>query len=125
MLDISQVEESITLRRPPLPPSSKEAPEDLVILRTDSLAERARKMQLKKQSSLERENSRERSQPRSVEKFVFLQRLKRIVFTNTYFIIIREKSPTPDLQTKKLADRKEKEDNFLKSKEVQLLLQVR
>lgn len=71
MLDISQVEESITLRRPPLPPSSKEAPEDLIILRTDSLAERARKMQLKKQSSLERESSRERSQPRSLEKFVF------------------------------------------------------
>lgn len=81
MLDISQVEESITLRRPPLPPTSKEAPEDLVILRTDSLAERARKMQLKKQSSLERETSRERSQPRSVEKFVFLKRfINKIIF---------------------------------------------
>lgn len=66
--DTSPVEESITIKRPPLPPSSKEAPEDLVILRTDSLAERARKMQLKKQNSVERESSRERSLPRSIEK---------------------------------------------------------
>lgn len=71
-LDIAQVEESITLRRPPLPPQSKEAPEDLVIMRTDSLAERARKMQLiKKQGSVEREGSREKSlPPRPVEKCV-------------------------------------------------------
>lgn len=68
VLDITQVEESITLRRPPLPPMSKEAPEDLVIMRTDSLAERARKMQLKKQGSVERESSREKSIPRSIEK---------------------------------------------------------
>lgn len=68
VLDITQVEESITLRRPPLPPSSKEAPEDLVIMRTDSLAERARKMQLKKQGSVERESSREKSIPRAIEK---------------------------------------------------------
>lgn len=68
VLDISQVEESITLKRPPLPPMSKEAPEDLVIMRSDSLAERARKMQLKKQSSVERENSREKSIPRTIEK---------------------------------------------------------
>lgn len=67
-LDIAQVEESITLRRPPLPPLSKEAPEDLVIMRSDSLAERARKMNLKKQSSLDRESSREKSMPRSIDK---------------------------------------------------------
>lgn len=69
-LDIGQVEESITVRRPPIPPLSKEAPEDLVILRSDSLAERARKMQLiKKQNSIEREMSRERSLPRGVERY--------------------------------------------------------
>lgn len=73
MLDISQAEESITLKRPPLPPSSREAPDDLVILRTDSLAERARKMQLKKQSSLERDGSRERSLTRSFEKYIQFQ----------------------------------------------------
>lgn len=69
MFDISPIEESITLKRPPLPPSSKEAPEDLIILRTDSLAERARKMQLKKQNSVEREGSREKSLPRSIDKY--------------------------------------------------------
>lgn len=68
VLDTSEVEESVVVRRPPLPPSSKEAPDDLVILRTDSLAERARKMQiLKRQSSSEREGSRERSQSRSFD----------------------------------------------------------
>lgn len=67
-LDLAQVEESITLRRPPLPPQSKEAPEDLVIMRSDSLAERARKMNLKKQGSIEREGSREKSLPRAIEK---------------------------------------------------------
>lgn len=71
MLDISQVEESITIRRPPLPPTAaKESPaDDFIILRTDSLAERARKMNLKKQNSLERESSREKSLPRSIEKY--------------------------------------------------------
>lgn len=69
-LDIEQVEETFTLKRPPIPPLSKEAPEDLVILRTDSLAERARKMQLiKKQNSAEREMSRERSLPRGAERY--------------------------------------------------------
>lgn len=53
---MSQVEESYTVRRPPIPPQSHEAPEDLTILRSDSLAERVRKMQLiKKQNSVERE----------------------------------------------------------------------
>lgn len=71
-LDMSQVEESFTLRRPPIPPVSKEAPEDLVILRSDSLAERARKMQLiKKQNSVEREMSRERSLPRTVDRYAY------------------------------------------------------
>lgn len=55
--DIPQVEESYTLRRPPLPPNpTKDQPEDFTILRTDTLAERVRKMQmLKKQNSLDRE----------------------------------------------------------------------
>lgn len=62
-----QVEESYTLRRPPLPPHSKEAPEDLTILRTDTLAERVRKMQLlKKQNSLDREI---RARKTSIEKY--------------------------------------------------------
>lgn len=53
----TQVEESFTLRRPPLPPNPiKDAQEDFTILRTDTLAERVRKMQmLKKQNSLDRE----------------------------------------------------------------------
>lgn len=52
--DTPAVEESFTLKRPPRPPQGKE--EDLTISRTDSLAERVRKMQLlKKQNSLDRE----------------------------------------------------------------------
>lgn len=58
------VEESFTLKRPPRPRQDKE--EDLTISRTDSLAERVRKMQLlKKQNSLDREL---RSQQSSIEK---------------------------------------------------------
>lgn len=55
-LDMSQVEETFIVRRPPIPPQTQEAPEDLTILRTDTLAERVRKMQMiKKQNSVERE----------------------------------------------------------------------
>lgn len=58
------VEESFTLKRPPRPPQGRE--EDLTISRTDSLAERVRKMQLlKKQNSLDREL---RSRQSSIEK---------------------------------------------------------
>lgn len=58
-----QAEESFTLRRPPLPPKEGD---ELTILRTDSLAERVRKMQLlKKQNSLDREI---RSRQNSIEK---------------------------------------------------------
>lgn len=60
-----QVEESFTLKKPPRPPSAKET-EDLTITRSDSLAERVRKMQLlKKQNSIEREL---RSRQSSIEK---------------------------------------------------------
>lgn len=62
-----QVEETFTLRKPPRPPSNpiKET-EDLTISRSDSLAERVRKMQLlKKQNSIEREI---RSRQSSIEK---------------------------------------------------------
>jgi hypothetical protein len=78
------VEESFTLKRPPLPPpssssnsNSQQRPqsiavsetteENIVINKTDSLAERVRKMQMiKRQGSLERElsNSRENSVPK-------------------------------------------------------------
>lgn len=58
------------MRRPPLPPTSKESPDDWVILKTDSLAERVRKMNLKKQKSMEREGSREKSVPRKADKYV-------------------------------------------------------
>ena len=72
------VEESFTLKRPPLPPSSSssqqrqslsnavEAEETIIISKTDSLAERVRKMQMiKRQGSLERDtSSRENSIPR-------------------------------------------------------------
>lgn len=85
-MDIEQVEETFTLKRPPIPPLSKEPPEDLVILRTDSLAERARKMQLiKKQNSVERELSRERSLPRSVERYnIYL-----LLFSTEKFSLVR------------------------------------
>lgn len=57
------IEESFTLKRPPRPRQSKE---DLTISRTDSLAERVRKMQLlKKQNSLDREI---RTRQSSIEK---------------------------------------------------------
>lgn len=73
------VEESFTLKRPPIPPQtsasspspqrpqSVNSEETIVISKTDSLAERVRKMQMiKRQGSLERElsNSRENSVPR-------------------------------------------------------------
>lgn len=72
------VEESFTLKRPPLPPSSSsqqrqsfsnavDAEETIIITKTDSLAERVRKMQMiKRQGSLEREltSSRENSIPK-------------------------------------------------------------
>lgn len=58
-------ESSFTLRRPPLPPKDNED-SATTILRTDTLAERVRKMQLlKKQNSLDREN---RSRQSSTEK---------------------------------------------------------
>lgn len=61
-----QVEETFTLKKPPRPPPTKEGAEDLTISRTDSLAERVRKMQLlKKQNSIEREI---RSRQSSIEK---------------------------------------------------------
>ncbi|GAB0098805.1 putative leucine-rich repeat-containing protein DDB_G0290503 isoform X1 [Sergentomyia squamirostris] len=90
-------ETSYTIKRPPLPPSTanktaSDIPDDLVILKTDSLAERYRKMQiLKQRQSIERESSRERSLPRKSEE-------------------IRDKSPSPaivkkDTETsKKLAE---------------------
>lgn len=60
------VEESFTLKRPPRPPQGSLPLEDLTIIRTDSLAERVRKMQLlKKQNSLDREI---RSRQSSIEK---------------------------------------------------------
>lgn len=63
---IPQVEESFTLKRPPRPqPNNGKAP-DTTISRSDSLAERVRKMQLlKKQNSLERET---RTRQSSIEK---------------------------------------------------------
>lgn len=64
IFDAPQVEESFTLRRPPRPPQNKE--DDLIITRSDSLAERVRKMQLlKKQNSIDREI---RSRQSSIEK---------------------------------------------------------
>lgn len=75
------VEESITLKRPPIGPSASASnskmngngnansstdSEELVITKSDSLADRVRKMQMiKRQGSLERETSRENSVPRS------------------------------------------------------------
>lgn len=66
-LDIPQVEESFTLKRPPRPQSiNGKAPPDITISRGDSLAERVRKMQLlKKQNSLDREI---RTRQSSIEK---------------------------------------------------------
>lgn len=62
--EIPQVEETFILKRPPRPPQSNN--DDLTITRTDSLAERVRKMQLlKKQNSLDREL---RSRQSSIEK---------------------------------------------------------
>lgn len=69
-LDLSSIEESstITVKRPPIPPKDKEK-EEIIIYKTDSLAERVRKMSLiKKQGSVERETSRERSVPKKIEK---------------------------------------------------------
>ncbi|XP_031627694.1 myosin heavy chain, non-muscle isoform X3 [Contarinia nasturtii] len=64
--EVPQVEESFTLRKPPRPPIIKQDSEDLTISRSDSLAERVRKMQLlKKQNSIEREL---RSRQSSIEK---------------------------------------------------------
>ncbi|XP_062135909.1 myosin-1 isoform X4 [Drosophila sulfurigaster albostrigata] len=69
-LDINEVEQTLTQGRVTSSPSKTSSiPDELVILSTDSLAERVRKMNLlKKQRSLNsRENSRERSVPRRDE----------------------------------------------------------
>ncbi|KAH8305458.1 hypothetical protein KR018_006130 [Drosophila ironensis] len=70
-LDIKEVEHSLTpsARVTSSPSKTSSIPDELVILSTDSLAERVRKMNLlKKQRSLNsRENSRERSVPRREE----------------------------------------------------------
>ncbi|KAH8263745.1 hypothetical protein KR044_013373 [Drosophila immigrans] len=69
-LDINEVEQTMTQGRVTSSPSKTSSiPDELVILSTDSLAERVRKMNLlKKQRSLNsRENSRERSVPRRDE----------------------------------------------------------
>ncbi|KAH8333484.1 hypothetical protein KR059_000235 [Drosophila kikkawai] len=70
-LDIKEVEHALTpsTRVTSSPSKTSSIPDELVILSTDSLAERVRKMNLlKKQRSLNsRENSRERSVPRRDE----------------------------------------------------------
>ncbi|XP_037828813.1 nucleoporin nup211 isoform X3 [Lucilia sericata] len=67
-LDIKEVENSLSLNSS-ASSSSKNIPDDLVILSTDSLAERVRKMNLlkKQRSQNSRESSRERSVPRKQE----------------------------------------------------------
>ncbi|XP_055710579.1 myosin-10 isoform X2 [Phlebotomus papatasi] len=78
-------DETVTIKRPPLPPSAtktaSDIPDDLVIQKSDSLAERYRKMQALKQRQNSRESSRERSLPRKMEE--------------------KEKSPSPALPAKK------------------------
>uniref|UniRef100_T1PEI9 SOGA coiled-coil domain-containing protein n=1 Tax=Musca domestica TaxID=7370 RepID=T1PEI9_MUSDO len=69
-LDLKEVENSLLQSSASTPSSSsKNIPEDLVILSTDSLAERVRKMNLlkKQRSQNSRESSRERSVPRKNE----------------------------------------------------------
>ncbi|XP_058984368.1 myosin-9 isoform X3 [Musca domestica] len=69
-LDLKEVENSLLQSSASTPSSSsKNIPEDLVILSTDSLAERVRKMNLlkKQRSQNSRESSRERSLPRKNE----------------------------------------------------------
>ncbi|XP_065355494.1 golgin subfamily A member 4 isoform X2 [Calliphora vicina] len=67
-LDIKEVENSLTPNSS-ASSSSKNIPDDLIILSTDSLAERVRKMNLlkKQRSQNSRESSRERSVPRKQE----------------------------------------------------------
>ncbi|KAI8119260.1 Protein SOGA3 [Lucilia cuprina] len=67
-LDIKEVENSLS-QNSSASSSSKNIPDDLVILSTDSLAERVRKMNLlkKQRSQNSRESSRERSVPRKQE----------------------------------------------------------
>jgi hypothetical protein len=73
-----QLEESFTLKRPPLPSNpyfqplakaEEEEEEAIFINKSDSLAERVRKMNaMKRQGSQERDTSREGSITRKVEK---------------------------------------------------------
>ncbi|CAD7085418.1 unnamed protein product [Hermetia illucens] len=104
----AETEESFTMRRPPLPPTSKESPDDWVILKTDSLAERVRKMNLKKQKSMEREGSREKSVPRKADK---------------------EKSPSVESDRERnkaaLAAQRKHEDAIKASQDVQFLIKVK
>ena len=69
--NLDNVEESFTMKRPPSFPSNGnpvrpvETDEQVSINKSDSLAERVRKMQMmKRQGSLERESSREGSVPK-------------------------------------------------------------
>ncbi|XP_061387212.1 myosin-7 [Musca vetustissima] len=69
-LDLKEVENSLLQSSTSTPSSSsKNIPDDLIILSTDSLAERVRKMNLlkKQRSQNSRESSRERSVPRKNE----------------------------------------------------------
>lgn len=83
-------DETVTIKRPPLPPTAKT--DEIVIYKTDSLAERYRKMQLiKRQQSLEREsdtesNASKRSDDREQHP------PKKVVIKP----IEREKSPKPE-----------------------------
>lgn len=100
-LEMAQVEESFTLRRPPLPPHSKESPEDLIIQRSDSLAERVRKMQLlKKQNSLDREL---RIRNSSAEKWVENFEIEIYSSQFEFHVFYREKSPSPAAKSRSVS----------------------
>lgn len=94
----ADVSTALTIKRPPIPAREKskevknteatEVKDEVVILKSDSLAERVRKMQLlKKQGSVERDTSRDRSVPRKSEKYEMIY-LKKNGY-NTYYNFIK------------------------------------
>lgn len=83
--NFDNVEESFTLKRPPPsptngnPPRPLELDDNVIINKTDSLAERVRKMQMiKRQGSLERDSSREGSIP---TRFLAIKIWKKLFLT--------------------------------------------
>lgn len=103
--NFDNVEESFTLKRPPPSPTNGnpkpiELEETVVINKSDSLAERVRKMQMmKRQGSLERDSSREGSIPKRFKNKIW-ERLVKIFFLISLSVTANNRKPPKDRNRK-------------------------